>query len=62
MLEGPDLIVVLLIILVLFGGAKVPQLARSLGQAKREFEQGALHGSGSASQSDDDSPRSSDTT
>ena len=51
MLEGPDLIVVLLIILVLFGGAKVPQLARSLGQAKREFEQ-----------ADDDSPRSSDNT
>ena len=60
MLEGPDLIVVLLIILVLFGGAKVPQLARSLGQAKREFEQGALHGNGSASSPDDDSPQSSD--
>jgi sec-independent protein translocase protein TatA len=39
-IEGPDLLIVLLIILVLFGGAKVPQLARSLGQAKREFERG----------------------
>jgi sec-independent protein translocase protein TatA len=39
-IEGPDLLIVLLIVLVLFGGAKVPQLARSLGQAKREFELG----------------------
>jgi len=39
-IEGPDLLIVLLIVLVLFGGAKVPQLARSLGQAKREFERG----------------------
>jgi sec-independent protein translocase protein TatA len=62
MLEGPDLLVVLLIILVLFGGAKVPQLARSLGQAKREFEQGASHGNGSATPADDESPPPSDHT
>ncbi len=30
----------LLVILVLFGGAKIPQLARSLGQAQREFRKG----------------------
>jgi len=28
---------VLAIVLLLFGGAKLPQLARSLGEAKREF-------------------------
>ena len=28
------------IILVLFGGAKLPQLARSLGSAQREFKKG----------------------
>ena len=39
-IEGPDLLIVLVILLVLFGGAKIPQLARSLGEAKREFEQG----------------------
>ena len=37
-IEGPDLIIVLAIVLLLFGGAKLPQLARSLGEAKREFE------------------------
>ena len=36
---GPmELIVILLIVLLLFGGAKLPKLARSLGEAKKEFE------------------------
>ena len=39
-LEGNELLVVLLIVLVLFGGSKLPQLARSLGQAQREFARG----------------------
>src|SRR3954452_24428100 len=37
-LAGPDLIVILLIILVLFGAKKLPELARGLGQAVREFQ------------------------
>ena len=37
----PELLIVLVIALVLFGGKKIPQLARSLGQAKSEFEKGA---------------------
>ncbi len=45
MLEGPDLLIVLAIVLLLFGGAKLPQLARSLGEAKREFEAGTKEGS-----------------
>ncbi|MDG1196547.1 MAG: twin-arginine translocase TatA/TatE family subunit [Actinomycetota bacterium] len=39
-LGGPELIIVLIIILVLFGGAKLPKLARSLGQAQKEFRDG----------------------
>lgn len=35
-----ELLIVLIIILVIFGGAKLPKLARSLGEAKREFSQG----------------------
>jgi sec-independent protein translocase protein TatA len=38
---APELIIVLLVVLLLFGGAKLPQLARSLGQAKKEFQDGA---------------------
>ena len=36
-LEGPDLIIVLVIVVVLFGASKLPGLARSLGEAQREF-------------------------
>src|ERR1041384_8746513 len=37
-LAGPDLIVILLIILVLFGAKKLPELARGRGQAVKEFQ------------------------
>lgn len=36
-----ELIIILVIVLVIFGGAKLPKLARSLGQAQREFRQNA---------------------
>ncbi|PZR74231.1 MAG: twin-arginine translocase TatA/TatE family subunit [Chthoniobacterales bacterium] len=35
---GPDLIIILLIILVLFGAKKLPDLARGMGQAIKEFQ------------------------
>lgn len=35
---GPDLIIILLIILVLFGAKKLPELAKGLGQAIKEFQ------------------------
>ena len=37
-LGAPELLIILILVLVLFGGAKLPSLARSLGEAKREFE------------------------
>ncbi len=36
-LGGPDLIVILLIVLLLFGAKKLPELARGMGQAVKEF-------------------------
>ena len=39
-LGAPELMIILVVVLVLFGGAKLPKLARSLGQAKNEFEAG----------------------
>lgn len=36
-----ELIVVLLIILLLFGSSKLPELARAMGRAKGEFKKGA---------------------
>jgi sec-independent protein translocase protein TatA len=39
---GPlELLLILAVILLLFGGAKLPELARSLGRAKKEFQEGA---------------------
>ena len=35
---GQELIVILLIILVLFGAKKLPELARGMGQAIKEFQ------------------------
>jgi sec-independent protein translocase protein TatA len=37
---APEMMIVLLVVLVLFGGAKLPKLARSLGQAQSEFRSG----------------------
>jgi len=44
-----ELIIILVIVLVIFGGAKLPKLARSLGQAQREFRKNADEGEESAS-------------
>ena len=42
---GPDLLIVIIIIaIVIFGGAAIPKMARSLGSAKTEFEKGLKDG------------------
>lgn len=42
---GPDLLVVVIVVAVLiFGGAAIPKLARNLGSAKTEFEKGLKDG------------------
>ena len=39
-LGGPELLIVLVVVLLIFGSKKVPELARSLGRAQREFKDG----------------------
>jgi sec-independent protein translocase protein TatA len=39
-LGAPELIILLVVLVLLFGSTKLPQLARSLGQAKNEFARG----------------------
>jgi sec-independent protein translocase protein TatA len=41
---GPDILIILAIVMVLFGSAKIPKLARSLGQASHEFRKGLGEG------------------
>jgi sec-independent protein translocase protein TatA len=52
---GPDVFIILLIVLILFGAKKLPDLARSLGQSMNEFKKARedidreLHNAGKSS-------------
>jgi sec-independent protein translocase protein TatA len=41
---GPELLIVLLVVLLLFGATRLPKLARSMGQAGKEFKEGLKEG------------------
>jgi len=52
--QGPELIIILIVVLLLFGGAKLPKFARSLGQAQNEFKRGLKEG---AADDDTETPK-----
>ncbi len=41
---APELLIILAVVLLLFGGTRLPKLARSLGQASKEFKAGVAEG------------------
>ena len=43
-LGAPELIIILVVVLLLFGSTRLPKLARSLGQASKEFKHGVSEG------------------
>ncbi len=46
-LDDPVVIILIAaVVILLFGASRIPQLARSLGQARREFEKGSKGESG----------------
>ena len=45
MFGSTEIIVIAIVICVLFGAAAIPKFARSIGQAKSEFEKGLKEGS-----------------
>lgn len=53
-LQTNELLIVLALAVLIFGGAKLPKLARSLGQAQNEFKQGLSEGA----KDDDSTPAS----
>jgi sec-independent protein translocase protein TatA len=56
-LFGPDLLIVIIIVaIVIFGGAAIPKMARSLGSAKTEFEKGLKEGASEASDTPPETP------
>lgn len=58
-LEGPELIIVLVVVLVLFGGSQLPKFARNLGSAQKEFKKAMDEGRGEGA--DDKSDTKSDS-
>lgn len=54
--RGQELIIVLVVIVLLFGARKLPELARSLGASAKEFRKGIEEGS-----ADDTTAESSET-
>jgi sec-independent protein translocase protein TatA len=46
------IIVLIVVVLVLFGGAAIPKLARNLGSAKNEFEKGVKESSNGVAPTD----------
>ena len=55
---GPEWIIILVVVLVLFGGSQLPKLAKNLGKAQKEFKEGMAD----AGNSDDSSSTTSSTT
>jgi sec-independent protein translocase protein TatA len=45
-LGTPELVLILLIVLLLFGGKKLPELSRSLGTSMQELRKGLNEGAG----------------
>ncbi len=45
MIRGQEWLIVLLIVLIIFGARKLPELARSLGASAKEFRKGIEAGS-----------------
>jgi sec-independent protein translocase protein TatA len=43
--RGQELIIVLVVVVLLFGARKLPELARSLGASAKEFRKGIEEGS-----------------
>jgi sec-independent protein translocase protein TatA len=53
---GPELLIILVVVLLLFGASKLPGLARSIGASTKEFKKGVEEGI-----PDDDDEASSDS-
>ena len=51
-LGTPELLVIAVVIFLLFGATRLPQLAKSLGQSKRAFKEGLEEAEKEAAQKD----------
>jgi len=58
-LEPPEMILIVVVLLVLFGGSQLPKLAKNLGKAQQEFKSGLAEGQKEADKEKTDNPESS---
>jgi len=58
-LEPPEMILIVIVLLVLFGGSQLPKLAKNLGKAQNEFKAGLSEGQKEAEQERTEKPESS---
>ncbi len=56
MIGSSEILIIGLVVLVLFGAAAIPRFARSLGKAKKEFQEGLKEGEAQ----DEESPEKKD--
>ena len=43
-LDPPEIILIVVVVLVLFGGSQLPKLAKNLGKTQQEFKSGLTEG------------------
>jgi sec-independent protein translocase protein TatA len=55
--SGPEWIIVLVIVLLVFGGSQLPKLAKNLGKAQNEFKKGLADGQSEAEASASETPK-----
>jgi sec-independent protein translocase protein TatA len=51
-LDPPEIILIIVVVLVLFGGSQLPKLAKNLGKAQQEFKSGLSEGQKEAEKSE----------
>lgn len=59
-LEPPEIILIIVVVLVLFGGSQLPKLAKNLGKAQKEFKDALAEGQKEAEKGKADTAQKSD--
>lgn len=54
---GPEWIIILVVVVLLFGAKKLPEFARSLGRSSSEFKKGIREGSEDPKPTDGEAPK-----
>jgi sec-independent protein translocase protein TatA len=60
--SGPEWIILLVIVLVIFGGTQVPKLARNLGKAQKEFKESLAESQASTTEAAPPAPPKTEPT